>query len=123
VQAKELVLMSLIQGVVARVEVADIDAALPVYEKLTGVTGRRSSRRGVELAWLGQIVLLSGPEELLARYRRAATLLVEDMAAAMTVVTAAGGEVLEGPGEIPGGVRAIARHPDGAVFEYLERHQ
>jgi hypothetical protein len=31
--------------------------------------------------------------------------------------------VLEGPGEAPNGPRMIARHGDGAVFEYIEPRQ
>ena len=29
-------------------------------------------------------------------------------------------EVVEGPAPAPNGARLIARHPDGAVFEYIE---
>ena len=33
---------------------------------------------------------------------------------------AVGGQLLEGPAPAPNGDRLIARHPDGAVFEYIE---
>jgi hypothetical protein len=111
----------MIKNVTARIEVADIDEVLPLYEKLTGVSAQRSSRRGLDLAWLGSIVLLSGPSELLAEFRRAATLTVVDLQVAVDAVELAGGSIIEGPGPIPGGLRAIVRHPDGSVIEYLER--
>jgi hypothetical protein len=42
-------------------------------------------------------------------------LLVTDTAVAATAVA-----VLDGPAEAPNGSRMIARHGDGAVFEYIE---
>jgi hypothetical protein len=51
----------------ARVIVPDLDAALPLYQALAGVTEvRRFSFRDVELAWVGPFLLLSGDTE---RYR------------------------------------------------------
>ncbi|MGH3570792.1 MAG: VOC family protein, partial [Pseudonocardiaceae bacterium] len=114
-------LVSVVEGVLARVAVADIDAALPVYEQLSDSTEMRRFRVGdVELAWVGDFLLLSGSPEAIEKYHRVATLLVNDIHAAAAIVVSAGGVVLEGPGEAPNGPRMIARHPDGAIFEYIE---
>jgi hypothetical protein len=111
--------MSVVREVLARVEVDNIDTALETYCSLAGTTQVRRFRFGdVELAWVGPFLLLAGTD--LARVRRTATLLVTDIHAAENLVTGAGGTILEGPAPAPNGARMIARHADGAVFEYIE---
>ncbi|MFU9038465.1 MULTISPECIES: VOC family protein [Streptomyces] len=51
----------------------------------------------------------------------AATLSVPDMDAAVADCAAAGAEVIAPPAETPNGRRAVVRHPDGGVFEYVGR--
>jgi predicted enzyme related to lactoylglutathione lyase len=106
--------------VVARVEVEDIDAALPLYEALAGTPGRRFRFGELSLAWVGSFLLLEGSAADLARVRRTATLLTDDLEECRRLVREAGGEVLEGPDPAPNGPRIIARHADGAVFEYIQ---
>ena len=56
-----------------------------------------------------------------AAYRdRTATIQVASLAPVLAALRSAGGEVAEGPMPAPNGARLIARHPDGAVFEYIE---
>jgi len=105
---------------VARVEVDDIDAALPLYEALAGSPATRFGFGEVRLAWAGPFLLLEGAPDALARVRRAATLLTDDVVACRDLVLDAGGEILEGPDPAPNGPRMIARHADGAVFEYIQ---
>jgi predicted enzyme related to lactoylglutathione lyase len=111
--------MSNIIGMLARVFVDDLDASLPLYQGLAD--GQKPSRfrfRDVELARVGPFLLLSGNT---AAYRdRVATVLVRDLELVISEVGQAGGQILEGPSAAPNGRRLIARHPDGAVFEYLE---
>ena len=111
--------MSNVRGVLARVYVDDLDAALPLYQALAGVDEvRRFEFRGVQVAWVGSFLLFSGDT---APYRdRVATILVADMAPVVAAIEAAGGSLLEGPAPAPNGDRLIARHPDGSVFEYIE---
>jgi hypothetical protein len=40
--------------------------------------------------------------------------------AVIAAIQAVGGHILEGPAPAPNGDRLIARHTDGAVFEYIE---
>ncbi|MEK8171039.1 VOC family protein [Streptomyces sp. M19] len=111
--------MSNITGVLARVFVDDLDAALVLYQSLAG--GQEPVRfgfRDVELARVGPFLLLSGDT---AAYRdRVATLLVRDLTPVITDVERTGGQILDGPAPAPNGRRLIARHADGAVFEYIE---
>jgi catechol 2,3-dioxygenase-like lactoylglutathione lyase family enzyme len=110
-----------VEQVLARVYVDDLEAALPLYRRLAAdAPVRRFGFRDVELAWVGPFLLLAGAPEDLAPFRdRAATVIVDDVEAVAAEVTAAGGELLEGPAPAPNGARLIARHPDGTVFEYL----
>jgi predicted enzyme related to lactoylglutathione lyase len=112
--------MTIVTAVLARVVVEDLDAALPLYERLSGATPRRFNFRDVELAWVGSFLLLKGDPQAIAKYQRVATLIVSDLRAATDAVAALGGDVIEGPSEAPNGQRMIAQHPDGAVFEYIQ---
>jgi predicted enzyme related to lactoylglutathione lyase len=110
-----------IEQVLARVYVDDLDAALPLYERLAGgAQVQRFRFRTVELAWVGPFLLLAGTSDDLAPFRdRAATVLVDDVDAVAAEITSSGGVLLEGPGPAPNGSRLVARHPDSTVFEYL----
>lgn len=111
--------MSNISAVIARVFVDDLDAALPLYERLAGdAQANRFSFRDVELASVGPFLLLSGNTNA---YRdRVATLVVKELAPVITAIESAGGQLVEGPTPSPNGDRLIARHPDGSVFEYIQ---
>ncbi len=112
--------MSNITGVIARVVVDDLDTAIPLYQGLAG--GAEVSRfgfRDVELASVGPFLLLSGNT---APYsNRVATLLVTDLSLVVDELERAGAEIIDGPAAGPNGDRLIARNPDGAVFEYIQR--
>ncbi|MFG2848805.1 hypothetical protein ACGF12_37500 [Kitasatospora sp. NPDC048296] len=63
----------------------------------------------------------AGAEEALAPFRRVqATVLVDDLDGLGQLLRVQGGELLDGPNEVPTGRNATARHPGGAVFEYVE---
>jgi catechol 2,3-dioxygenase-like lactoylglutathione lyase family enzyme len=111
--------MGNVRGVLARVFVDDLDAALPLYQELTGADEvRRFEFRGVQVARVGSFLLFSGDTD---QYRdRVATILVADMGPVVAAIEASGGSLLEGPAPAPNGDRLIARHADGSVFEYIE---
>jgi hypothetical protein len=113
--------MPIVRSVLARVFVDDVDLALPTYQKLSGEPAPRRFRfRDINLAWVGPFLLLDVPAEQRADYERVATLLVDDLDAAVAAVVSTGGTVLEGPDPAPNGPRMIARHTDGALFEYIQ---
>ena len=110
--------MANISKVLARVFVCDLDAAIPLYEELAQARAEKFDFRDIELARIGPFLLLAGDT---AAYRdRTATIQVASLAPVLAVLESAGGEVIEGPTPTPNGPRLIARHPDGAVFEYIE---
>jgi len=106
-------------GVLARVFVEDLEAALPIYCELAG--GQEPVRFGfgeVDLTRVGPFLLLSGNT---AGYRdRVATLLVRSLDPVLDALAENGGQVVDGPAKGPNGRRLIARHGDGSVFEYIE---
>ncbi|MER5794844.1 VOC family protein [Streptomyces sp. NPDC001980] len=62
---------------------------------------------------VGPFLLMEGD----AKLRRAATLHVNDLDAAVGAFVGAGGEVVDGPARSGGGTRTIVRDRDGNVFE------
>ncbi|GAA2532522.1 hypothetical protein [Winogradskya humida] len=113
--------MPLVREILARVFVDDLDRALPTYVNLSGGAEPRIFEfRAVRLAWIGSFLLLQVPPDQRAAYDRVATVLVENIKLAQSIVESGGGAVLEGPADGPNGPRMIARHADGSVFEYIQ---
>ncbi|MEU9947313.1 VOC family protein [Streptomyces sp. NBC_00464] len=109
-----------IDSVIARQRVDDLDAAIPFYEKLTGLTAARFAFAGVTLAGIGPFLLFSGPDEAVQQVAGvAATLAVVDLKAAVDEAVAAGATVLRPAQPTPNGHRAVLRHPHGGVYEYV----
>ncbi|THA37199.1 VOC family protein [Streptomyces sp. A1547] len=109
-----------ITSVVLRRRVDDLEAASAFYEELTGEPANRFAFAGLELAAVGPFLLFSGPDTVAERFAGvAATLGVADLDAVLAQGEAAGAEVVAAPAETPNGRRAVLRHPDGAVYEYV----
>ncbi|MEU9977745.1 hypothetical protein [Streptomyces sp. NPDC051014] len=108
-----------IRAMVANVEVDDLDAAIPLYQELTGETEvRRFPYRELELALVGPFLLYSGPVEKYVSQH--GTVIVGSLAPVLEALGTANAEILEAPNEVPNGTRIVARHPDGSVFEYMQ---
>ncbi|MFJ6570589.1 VOC family protein [Streptomyces sp. NPDC091292] len=112
---------NLIESISARIEVSSIKDALPLYTGLTGV-GDASVLEfpGLRLAVVGPFLLIEGDDETLERFRREATLHVNDLSAAVDVFLREGGSVIDGPVATGGGMRTIVRDPDGNIFECFQ---
>ncbi|MFF3846341.1 VOC family protein [Streptomyces sp. NPDC002328] len=107
-----------------RVCVDDLEAAVPFYERLAGAPALRFERAGVQVAAVGCFLLMSGPEAELEVLRKvAATIAVSDVDEAYKTLTELGADVLAGPVATPVGRNLVARHPDGVVYEYVDRRQ
>ncbi|MFJ8210480.1 hypothetical protein [Streptomyces sp. NPDC096033] len=106
----------------ARVYVDDLDVALPTFVELTGEQPRlRFAYRDLTLASIGGFLLLAGTEEALAPYRGThATALVESIDQVVRLTERDGGDILDGPNEVPTGRNLTVRHPGGATIEYVE---
>jgi predicted enzyme related to lactoylglutathione lyase len=115
----ERAVTSNIRAMIADVEVENLEAAIPFYRELAGdVEVRRFPYRELELALVGPFLLYSGPLEKYVS--QTATVIVDSLDPVLEALKRAGGEVLEAPNEVPNGTRIVARHPDGAVFEYMK---
>ncbi|MET9296123.1 VOC family protein [Streptomyces sp. NPDC003077] len=111
-----------IQGTSLRVCVDDLDAAIGAYERLTGAQALRFEHAGVSVAAVGCFLLMSGPEAQMSLLRKiTATLAVTDVDEAVADLKAVGAQIIAGPLPTPLGRNVIARHPDGSVFEYVDR--
>jgi hypothetical protein len=91
-----------ITGVLARVFVPDLEAAIPLYQELSGASEVHCfGLRDIELARVGPFLLLAGNT---AAYRdRLATILAGALAPVITAIEAASGQVTEGPAPAPMG--------------------
>jgi predicted enzyme related to lactoylglutathione lyase len=111
-----------ILGATLRICVDDLEASVPFYERLAGGRAQRFERGGVSVAAVGCFLLMSGPEPELEILRKvAATIAVKDVDEAHRVLTDSGARVLAGPVATPAGRSLIAWHPDGSVYEYVDR--
>ncbi|RFU39942.1 hypothetical protein DZF91_19830 [Actinomadura logoneensis] len=106
----------------ARVYVDSLDTALPTFEALTSTRPNlRFPYRDVELASIGGYLLVAGPPEALAPYRNVqATTIVDDLDDVLALVERVGGDILDGPNDVPTGRNLTVSHPGGAVIEYVE---
>lgn len=112
-----------ILGTSLRVCVDDLDSAIAVYERLTGAEAVRFQRGPVAVAAVGPFFLMSGPESELSVLRKiTATIAVKDVDETIADLTAVGGQIVAGPLPAPVGRTLVARHPDGSIFEYVDRN-
>lgn len=108
-----------IRGVLARVYVDDIGAALPLYQDLaSGEAPHLFEFRHLRLAKVGPFLLVEGADDETRSH--SATIAVRDVDTVARAVKEAGGELVDGPAPGPNGPRLIARHPDGSVIEYIQ---
>ncbi|WP_028812996.1 VOC family protein [Streptomyces flavidovirens] len=111
-----------ILGTTLRICVDDLEAPVAFYERLTGTRALRFERGGVSVAAVGCFLLMSGPESELEVLRKvSATIAVKDVDEASAALTGAGARIIAGPVPTPVGRNLIAAHPDGSVFEYVDR--
>ncbi|MFC4329582.1 VOC family protein [Streptomyces andamanensis] len=111
-----------ILGTSLRVCVDDLETAVPFYERLAGTPALRFERGGVQVAAVGCFLLMSGPAAELEVLRKvSATIAVADVEEAARVLTSLGARVIAGPVGTPAGRNLIAVHPDGSVYEYVDR--
>lgn len=111
-----------IMGATLRICVDDLEASIPFYERIAGAPAQRNARGGVEVAAIGFFLLMSGPEAELEILRKVtATIAVKDVEEAHRELAALGAQIIAGPVPTPAGRNMIVRHPDGSIFEYVDR--
>lgn len=111
-----------IENVMARVLVEHLEPAITFYQHLTHEAVRmRFSYGKLDIAAVGNFLIIEGPKEVTAPFgRTTATLKVDNLDGFVALVLASGGNLVRSPQEVPTGHNAVLRHPDGSMFEYVE---
>ncbi|RCV47662.1 VOC family protein [Marinitenerispora sediminis] len=106
----------------ARLWTDSLDHALPLLRQLTGrQPDLRLSFHGVELAAIGDFLVIAGPAEERAKYAHAsATVVVTDLADVQAALKDAGAVITTPLTAGPTGSFLYARHADGAEIEYVQ---
>ncbi|SCL29956.1 hypothetical protein GA0074692_2831 [Micromonospora pallida] len=106
----------------ARLWVDDLDASLPLLRTLVGAEpDLRFAFDAIELAAVGDFLVIAGPPEERSRYGHAsATVIVDDLDAVVARLVASGGEVTTPEATSATGRYLYARHAGGAEVEYVE---
>jgi predicted enzyme related to lactoylglutathione lyase len=102
------------------------DTTVTFYENLIGQRARMRFEYpayGLRLAQVANQLLIGGnPESLFAFTATNATYLVDDIQAYALYLPTIGVEVLRSAQAGPSGWNMLARHPDGAIVEYVQHH-
>jgi predicted enzyme related to lactoylglutathione lyase len=108
----------------SRLYVPDLNSALELYEELLDTpadTRFEIPQIGLELAQIGNILLIAGSEEALKPFRSTqATFLVDSLDDFRAFLEEKGAEIIRRPAKVPTGRNMTVRHPDGPVIEYVE---
>lgn len=109
-----------------RLYVSKIDDVLPFYERLFGEKAAmrfRLQSMNLELAGVGNVLLVAGNEEALRPIRPiTVTYVVDSVHDFMEHLKNSGASIVRGPTAVPAGRNMTVRHPDGTVAEYVEYH-
>jgi predicted enzyme related to lactoylglutathione lyase len=108
----------------SRLYANDLNTALEFYEELldTPVAMRFNMPQiGLELAQVGDILLIAGSDEALKPFRSTqATFLVDSVDEFKAYLEEKGAKLIRGPNKVLTGRNMTVRHPDGSIIEYVE---
>jgi GNAT superfamily N-acetyltransferase len=108
----------------SRLYVGNLDESIALYRTLLRKEPEMRFAlpgSGVELAQIGELLLIAGTEEALAPFRKIqATFLVDSLDDYRNVLDTAGARSFRGPHAVPTGRGMTVRHPDGSIIEYVE---
>ncbi|MGP3945919.1 VOC family protein [Streptomyces sp. 6N106] len=107
----------------ARVYATDLDAVLAALTTATDepITSRFTMPNGLELAAVGQVLVVAGDERTLEPYTEtAATLIVDDLDECQARLNQTGAQIVRGPQTVPTGRNLTAKLPGGVQLEYVE---
>jgi predicted enzyme related to lactoylglutathione lyase len=111
-------------GIAVPVFTGNIEAAIERYGVLTGETVQERfllADRGITIAKMGSLTIISGKESAIAPLRNVrATFIVDSLADYEAHLRATGATILQAPSPTPAGKNMVARDAEGAVFEFAE---
>lgn len=115
-----------IRQALTRIYVQDIDSVIEFYE---GLFHNKCSLRfnykevSLELAQVGNILILCGSEKALEPFRDTkATFLVDSVAEFRNYLLKHGAKIIRDLRKVPTGVNMTVKHADGTIFEYVEHN-
>jgi len=107
-----------------RVYVDELDPALSFYQDLLG---KKVDMRfaypevNLELAAIGDFLLLAGSEDELKPFKDTkATLLVDSIEEFKSYLEKSGAKIVRDIKAVPTGKNMTVEHPDGSIFEYVQ---
>jgi len=107
-----------------RFYVHDIDQAILFYETILNEKCKlrfKYTEVNLELAQVGNILLLSGSDEALKPFKDTqATFLVDSVLEFRDFLLNNGATILRGIKEVPTGLNMTVKHLDGTIVEYVE---
>lgn len=108
----------------SRVYVNDLDASIAFYEALTGATCESRfayKEKALELAQIGNLLLIAGSEQALAPFRATSfTILVDSISEYKEFLLNNGAVIIRDITNVPTGFNMTAKHNDGTIAEYVE---
>ena len=107
-----------------RIYVQDMDEAIKFYEKIFHekcVNRFQYSEVNLELAHIGNLLILSGSKEALKPFENTqATFLVDSITEFREFLLKNGAAVIKDIKEVPSGWNMTVKHFDGTIVEYVE---
>ena len=102
----------------------ELDRTIAFYETIYDTRARMRFHypsAQLELAEVGDVLLIAGDEAALAPYTATrATVIVDSIEDFRTALVEQGARILEEPAAAPTGAKMRARHQDGMVVEYVQ---
>jgi predicted enzyme related to lactoylglutathione lyase len=103
-----------------------MNSFLKFYEGLTGedsIFRFKYDAVGLELASVGDILILAGSDHALEPFRKTkATFKVDDIHEFYNHLMSTGCKVIRDLTRVPTGTNFTVQHPDGEIFEYVQHH-
>jgi predicted enzyme related to lactoylglutathione lyase len=113
-----------IYKILTPIYVNELEKALPFYEELLQTkagTRFHYAERKLNIAVVGQLLLICGTEEALAAVRNIAlSILVDDIYAYKTWLLDNGAVIQQDITKVPTGYNMLVQQPDGTIIEYVE---
>jgi predicted enzyme related to lactoylglutathione lyase len=107
-----------------RFYVHDMEEAIKFYEKMFNEKCKnrfKYSQVNLELAHLGNILILSGSDEALKSFRDTqATFVVDSIIEFRDHLLNNGATIIRDLKEVPSGMNMTVKHSDGTIVEYVE---
>ncbi|GAB3912574.1 hypothetical protein GCM10011575_45840 [Microlunatus endophyticus] len=107
----------------ARICVSDLDAGLKALTAsgVTDVRLRFGHPASLQLALVGEVLVLAGSDEVIEPFRSTdVTVIVDDLDGAVAAALSASAEIIREPAEQQVGRNATVAFPGGPIIEYVQ---